>query len=422
MPGHKRNGKFGIIGSEIDITEIDGFDNLHNPKDCLLELEERFASIYNCKKSIISINGTTCGILAAISAICNKSDKIIIARNCHKSVYNACFINQLRVEYIYPCTVSEFNCFGQITQSQIDDAVKNHPDAKAIVITSPTYEGIVSSVESPIPLIVDCAHGAHFVCSNDFPAYPKADIVISSLHKTLPALTQSAVVNIYNEKYIYNIKKYMDIYETSSPSYVLLSSIEKCADFVENNKCNCYIELLRQFRNNVIALENIEILDNDDISRICIKSKTLNGNQLADILRNEYNIEPEMSCNDYVILISTVADDKYAIDMLFDALKGVNNCCHNKTEFVSLSYTKPEKAKESFEVDSNFHETKLDDALNNICAEYVYAYPPGIPILVPGEIIDKNIIDYINNCIDNNTNIISDSGLLPHKILTNGKV
>ena len=214
----------------------------------------------------------------------------------------------------------------------------------------------------------------------------------------------------------------MDIYETSSPSYVLLSSIEKCADFVENNKCNCYIELLRQFRNNVIALENIEILDNDDISRICIKSKTLNGNQLADILRNEYNIEPEMSCNDYVILISTVADDKYAIDMLFDALKGVNNCCHNKTEFVSLSYTKPEKAKESFEVDSNFHETKLDDALNNICAEYVYAYPPGIPILVPGEIIDKNIIDYIKNCIDNNTNIISDSGLLPHKILTNGKV
>lgn len=136
--------------------------------------------------------------MAAISAVAKENSTIIIARNCHRSVYNACFINKLKIEYIEPEYNNEFGCYKQITQSSVDKAIKKTPNACAIVITSPTYEGYVSNITSPIPLIIDAAHGAHFGFSSYLPKQPKADIVIESLHKTLPALTQSAVIHIDN--------------------------------------------------------------------------------------------------------------------------------------------------------------------------------------------------------------------------------
>lgn len=422
MPGHKRNKKFNIISSNIDITEIDGYDNLHNPQECLLELENRCTKLYNSKKSILSVNGSTCCILSAISAVCSPNDKIIIARNCHKSVYNACYIRRLKIEYIIPSINSEFNCFNPITQDDIDNAIKNNPDAKAIVLTSPTYEGIVSNVKSPIPLIIDSAHGAHFGFSDNFPKYPNADIVISSLHKTLPALTQTAIVNIYNDKYIKSVKRYMDIYETSSPSYVLLNSIDICADFLENSKTEfdkLYSYSLN-LRKSIEKLKTYKVLNNDDISRLCIKSLKLNGNDFANVLRNEYNIEVEMSCNDYIILILTVGDDEWAFNMLYKSLKEID-CKYQNYKDIEYKQndciSKPIKECESHEIES----TQLVDSnkcTNLVCAEYIYAYPPGIPIIVPGEIITDSIIKTINTAISNGTNIISDSGFVKDKILT----
>ncbi|MCC8073177.1 MAG: aminotransferase class I/II-fold pyridoxal phosphate-dependent enzyme, partial [Clostridiales bacterium] len=213
MPGHKRNSDFNIPCSDIDITEIDGFDNLHSPKGILADLQQRLKKLYRSADTIISVNGSTCGILSAVSAVSNKGDTIIIARNCHKSVYNACYINELNIVYIEPEFNSEFGCFGKISQEKIDNAITQNPNACAVVITSPTYEGIVSNIKCDIPLIIDAAHGAHFGFANWLPEIPNGDIVVTSLHKTLPALTQSAAVNIYNEKYISYVKKYMDIFE-----------------------------------------------------------------------------------------------------------------------------------------------------------------------------------------------------------------
>ena len=228
MPGHKRNKNFNIPASEIDITEIDGFDNLHSPTDLLDDMQKEIAKLFGAKKSIISVNGSTCCILAAISAVAKENATIIIARNCHKSVYNACYINKLKVEYIEPEYNTEFGCYKNITQKSIDTAITKHPNACAVVITSPTYEGYVSNVSCNIPLIIDSAHGAHFGFADFLSKQAKADIIIESLHKTLPALTQSAVIHINNEKFFKKVKKYMDIYETSSPSYVIMASIEKC--------------------------------------------------------------------------------------------------------------------------------------------------------------------------------------------------
>ncbi|MDE6111542.1 MAG: amino acid decarboxylase, partial [Eubacterium sp.] len=209
MPGHKRNPAFNMNGSEIDITEIKDFDNLHSPNGSILEIEQKLSSSYHSDKSFMLVNGSTVGLLASVFAVTEQKDKIIIARNCHKSVYNACFLRELDVVYIEPEYNEENGFYTVIQQCEIDKAIKNNPDAKAVVLTSPTYEGYVSNVSADIPIIVDGAHGAHFGFGS-FPEYPKGDIVVSSLHKTLPSLTQTAVLNIYNNGLIDKIRMYLD--------------------------------------------------------------------------------------------------------------------------------------------------------------------------------------------------------------------
>ncbi|MCH5320793.1 MAG: aminotransferase class I/II-fold pyridoxal phosphate-dependent enzyme [Eubacterium sp.] len=416
MPGHKRKGKFNITGAEIDITEIDDFDNLHSPKEILAELESDIAKLFGYKKSIISVNGSTCGILSAICAVCDKGDKIIVARNCHKSVYNACFLQELDVVYIEPEFINELGVYGRITQETVDNAVKENYDAKAIVITSPTYEGIVSEIKCDIPIIIDSAHGAHFGFTDWLPNKAEGDIVIQSLHKTLPSLTQTAVVHINNEKYFNKVKMYMDIFESSSPSYILLSSVDRCVDFLKKSKTDFdnYKALLDSFYDKAKKLENITIHTNDDITRLIISAKGYTGTELAEHLRN-CKIEPEGATLNFVILISTIADSEEGFDLLCNALKSMEKRAEIKrfTERINI----PEKNCKSSEV-KNTVITPLDESIGKICGTYVFAYPPDIPIIIPGEIITKEIISYIKLCIDKGVNIISDDNLLPDSILT----
>jgi len=417
MPGHKRNTKFNIPCSDIDITETDGFDNLHKPEDLLKELQEDIADTFGYKKSIISVNGSTCGILSAICAVCSRGDKIIIARNCHKSVYNACYLNELDVIYIEPEYNDEFGVYGKINQSCVDKAVLENPDAAAVVITSPTYEGITSEINCPIPLIVDAAHGAHFAFADWLPKKADGDIVIQSLHKTLPSLTQTAVIHINNETFYDRVKKYMDIFETSSPSYVLLDSIDRCVDFLKNSSISFakYKMLLDSFYNEFDSIDGISVLKNDDPTRIVLSAYTITGTQLADILRTDFNIETEAATLNYVILISTVADTREGFEMLIHALKSIERkaSCKKYRSKPEL----PKKILKSSEI-AQTAAVDINNSRGKICAEYIYAYPPGIPIIVPGEEISSEIIQTIKDMIDNRINIISDSDLLPLKILT----
>ncbi len=416
MPGHKRNRDFGITGAEIDITEIEGFDNLHNAEDILLELEKRTSKIFCSKKSILSVNGSTCCILAAISAVCNKGDTIIIARNCHKSVYNACFINELNIVYIEPDYISEFGIYTNITQDTVDKAIENNPKAKAVVITSPTYEGIISEIKTDIPVIIDSAHGSHFGFADFLPKRTEGDIVINSLHKTLPSLTQTAVIHINNEKYIGSVKKYMDIFESSSPSYILLASIEKCVDFLgnSNNSFHSYKNRLFKFYNKLRKLKNIKVLKNDDPTRIIISANGYSGSELSEHLRNN-GIEAEGFGLNYVILISTVCDTEPGFDILINALN-----CLEERKCVTIDIDKitlPQKIYNPWEINQT-KETEFNHSVEKISGEYVFAYPPGVPIIAPGELIDENTVHYINMLINKGINIISDSNLLPHSILT----
>ena len=416
MPGHKRNKAFGIIGSEIDITEINGFDNLHNPKGVLLDIENRLTKLYGSKKSFTLVNGSTVGILSAVFAVCNEGDTVIIARNCHKSVFNACMLRKLKVIYIEPEFDEENGFYKRITQSAVDKAIFKHPEAKALVITSPTYEGYISEISSPVPLIIDAAHGAHFGLGG-FPDYPKSDIVISSLHKTLPALTQTAVANIYNENYIDKFKLYVDIFETSSPSYVLMSSVERCLDYIQIGSFDEYCKALEAFRS--VKLNSLRIRKSDDISRIVVSTAgtSLSGTELSDILRKKFNIECEASSKNYVILISTVADDESALNMLKEALIEIDNSISKTKKDCFVKPPCPEGAM-IISIDDNSQQTAFNKSVGKTANEFVFAYPPDIPLIVPGEVITREMIAYIEALIKSGVNVISDSALLPDKILT----
>ncbi len=250
MPGHKRQVKMGITSVpnpfSVDITEIDGFDNLHHAEDILKESMNSAAAVYGADRSWYLVNGSTCGILAAIAAAVKPGEKILMARNSHKSAYHAVILNQLEPVYLYPEEVPEFQIPGGIEPEQVERALLEHPEIRAVFVTSPTYEGIVSDIQGiaatahrhGAALIVDEAHGAHlpFGDGNYFPdgaLQEGADLVIQSLHKTLPSLTQTAILHLKSQ--ILDAKKveqYLSVYQSSSPSYILIASMENCVRYM----------------------------------------------------------------------------------------------------------------------------------------------------------------------------------------------
>lgn len=418
MPGHKRNKKFGITGSEIDITEIDGFDNLHCPKGVIADIEKDLEKIYKSKKSLISVNGSSMGIMSAIFAVCNRGDKIIVARNCHKSVFNACMLLELKIIYIEPDYDSTNGYYMRLSQETADKAVKENPDAKAMIITSPTYEGFISEIECDIPLIIDAAHGAHLGLGY-FPKYPSGDIVISSLHKTLLSLTQTAVINIYSEKLIERVKRFNDIFQTTSPSYVLMNSISICADYVLKNRRDfcVFYENLCDLR--LADTDNLRIMYTDDISKIIVSTAgtDISGNDLAEILRDKYKIEVEAYYKTYVLLMTSVADEKERLEYLKKALEEIDEGLICKYEELIKKPPCPKKIMQ-IKIDDEGEETEIDESIGKVSNEFVYAYPPDIPIIIPNEIISTEAIRYIKDSAKNGVNIISDSALIPNKILT----
>ncbi|MBQ7504084.1 MAG: aminotransferase class V-fold PLP-dependent enzyme [Ruminococcus sp.] len=416
MPGHKRNTQ--MLGDDlpydIDITEIKGFDNLHSPSGILLELNNKLNKLYNAKRSYALVNGSTVGILAAVNSIAKEGDTILMARNSHKSVYNAVEIAKANVEYVLP-EYDEFGIAKGITAEQVNSKIND--SIKLVIMTSPTYEGVESEVDvicniahkRNIPVLIDAAHGAHL-----FDSYHNADIVIRGLHKTLPALTQCAAANIYGnlvDPKQFEIK--LSMFETSSPSYVLLSSIEKCVEFINGEKFDEYYKRLNDFYS--IILNNLKLLKYDDIGKLVVFTgyTSITGYELADMLRDN-NIEPEMATQDYIIALTSVCDRISNLNELKIVLEKIDKTL-NKGDYTPNIITQlPKKVYNSFEIDNDIIAVDLKDSIGKVSAEYIWAYPPGIPIIVPGEEISKEIAEYIIN--NKQTDFQSTYGLLTQKI------
>ncbi len=424
MPGHKRRLMDCGNPYSIDLTEIDGFDDLHHAEGILRDAEERAAGLYCSEETHYLVNGSTAGILSAISGCTSFGGTLLMARNSHKSAYHAAFLKRLRTIYLYPKAAvgypqdtGEWGINGSISPDDVEKALEACPEIQAVFLTSPTYDGVVSDVRAigamvhrhGLPLIVDAAHGAHFPFSFHFPedaVVGGADVVIHSVHKTLPALTQSALIHLNGSRIDREkIRKYLAIYQTSSPSYVLMAGIDDCLEWVEKNPgaFDVFWEELQRLREGLQTLEHLRLITvpGMDESKILLSpdGTGLDGRELSGILRREYHIELEMACASYVCAISTVADTRESLGRLFHAFQEVDVSLAGTggglrrimdtvipTICVCTIHEAEEREKELCSV---------EESEGRISGGFIMLYPPGIPILVPGELIDAKLLDRI---------------------------
>ena len=327
--------------------------------------------------------------------------------------------------------MSDDGIFLSVTPESIVTALEEYPAAKLVIITSPTYEGVISDIKSisdsvhshGAKLIVDSAHGAHLGYSEHFPQSAVslgADISIESLHKTLPSLTQTAMLYANSGIDAEKIEYALDIFETSSPSYILLASIDKCLDIIEKDGARLfeeYSENLNAFYKSTAGLKHLEILDftnengafDSDKGKLVISCKNtdITGFGLAEKLRGNYHIEPEMSAPAYIICMTSVYDDAGNFNRLTDALKEIDSSLDSAEISASPSYPKAQvEISISEALNGESENIPLMQAEGRISAEYLWAYPPGIPIIAPGEIITAKIIDYIKFCRKSGCNLL----------------
>ena len=462
MPGHKRREiPDGIPGGfpdpyGIDITEIDGFDNLHHAEGILKDAMDEAAAIYGTDRSWYLVNGSTCGILSAVFATTENGGKILTARNCHKAVYHAICLNRLEAEYLYPEEITEFGINGGIRAEDVRKALEkdamrcagNSGDVRgkitkiqAVLITSPTYEGVVSDIraiadaahEYGIPLIVDEAHGAHLEYADQCHSFPKsaleygADIVIQSLHKTLPCFTQTAILHVKGKLVDQDrISRYLSMFQTSSPSYLFMAGMERCIRYMDGdgrNEMIRYEKRLERFMERMEGLQVLEVLDREicgkyrtvagwDPSKIVVstmRAEDFHGEELAETLRRKYHLEMEMTAPEYVIAMTSLMDTEEGFERLGTALLEIDGVLRRRME----SGRKEKAASETPEglesklshpvrrmliceaMDADTERTAFQDTVGKVSAEFVYLYPPGIPIIAPGEVFTDAIVEKI---------------------------
>lgn len=405
MPGHKRNfEKFPWlrdIGIDIDITEITGADNFNDPEGAFAETEAIAAELWGARHSFPLVGGSTAGILAAIYALTERGDSVLIGRNCHKSVYNAAELLELKTEYIYPETDPALGCYTRATSESVNEALCKRR-ASLVVITSPTYEGFISDVSAIAKvchahgarLLVDEAHGAHL----GFGGFPKsavrcgADMVVQSLHKTLPCPTQTAILHLCCDIPASSVRRSISAFQSSSPSYMLTYGIDQCVRYMAargDADCAALLENLRLFKGLAYP--------NDDPTKIVLP-------------RGDYeNVEFEMTAPGYVIAYAGLGDTEKSLGLL------AQKCRYEFSPPEASAFPAAERAAYPFEICLT-EPVPLDSAKGRIAGEYVWCYPPGSPIVVPGEIVTRETIDCIKALISRKMRVSSTEKALPGAI------
>ena len=426
MPGHKRNPDCYFENPfSWDITEIEGFDDLHHPDGILKEAMEQAASVYGSQETFFLINGSSCGLLAAISGTVKPGGKVLLARNCHKSVYHGALLGQMETKYVYPQILPGWGINGAVLPEDVDKQLEAEPEIQAVVITSPTYEGVVSNIEAiaraahrhHVPLIVDEAHGAHFSFGTRFPETALkrgADIVVQSLHKTLPSLTQTGVLHIGKGSLVSReaIQKFLSVYQSSSPSYVLLASIDRCIRYMDKEgreRMELFYDRLLKLRKNLSSLKEFQLLEGGtdlevDISKLY--GRVLGrGMWLAEKMRLDYGIEGEMADRDSVLFMTSLMDTQEGFQRLLEGLKQADEKLSSEELKAGLerqigSFGKEIYGQKEKTLSQGFFGEKtkklLWDCQGEISGEFVYLYPPGIPILAPGERISAQSLAFLS--------------------------
>lgn len=490
MPGHKRNPLAGLPEgfAELDITEIEGFDNLHHAQGILRDAMEDAAALYGADRTYFLVNGSTCGILAAISSVVPRGETLILGRNAHMSACHAAYLRECHVASLYPEPLEEYGVYGAVSADETERLLAQYPEARAVCITSPTYDGVISDVEKIAEvvhthdkiLIVDEAHGAHFGLDARMPRNSigcGADIVIHSLHKTLPSLTQTALLHVKGGRVDRRrLERFLRIYQSSSPSYLLMASIDRCVRQMRDRRREWFDSFFARREKLIEALSELRVLsvfcggeertgkqsetdmlrsaggrsraetgagrteeagrnacagfDPSKLMIFCDRAG-MTGVELQRILLTKYRLQMEMAGENYVLAILTIMDTDEGYARLAKALKEIDAACEREAadgtalcrqqgeapaavekaapcgedfaaavrslqgqaECVPLTLT---EAMEERAVEA----VALEDAQGRIATEFLYAYPPGISVILPGETMTKEVIALIRRYRD----------------------
>ncbi|WP_285769295.1 aminotransferase class I/II-fold pyridoxal phosphate-dependent enzyme [Peribacillus sp. SI8-4] len=422
VPGHKGGRVFSEKGQAlynrllgIDATELNGLDDLHAPEGAILEAEQLLADLYGAKKSYFLVNGSTVGNMAMILASCREGDKVLVQRNCHKSILHGLMLANVKPIFLQPVFYEEWGIAGGISPKLLEEALRVHRDAKAVVLTYPNYYGLGEDMgkmvklahKRGIPVLVDEAHGAHFQLGDPFPAtaiLAGADAVVHSAHKTLPAMTMGSYLHLQSAHIdAERVSFYLQMLQSSSPSYPIMGSLDLARAYLASFTQDDKKELKRNidlFREGLASLKSIQVLEAPkgifyDPLKVVIQSKKgLSGFELQQLCEAE-GIYTELADPDNLLLILPLL--KKRADFPFhEIIHNINNATAGRTgngksiqadrqlggrsmAGLEMSYSLMKKKKKIL--------VALSKSIGRVSAEMVIPYPPGIPLIMSGEMI-----------------------------------
>ncbi len=426
MPGHKGSriyrengyGDFLDIIMDCDITEIPGADNLFQTESIIAQTMEKYRQLYDVKKSYLLVNGSSGGLISAVLATVSRGGKLVMARNCHKSIFNALPLGDITPVYAYPQTIEEYGVLGGISAEEIAKCLDENPESEAVLVPSPNYYGICSDIKTIAEevhrrgkiLIVDQAHGAHlkFFSKYGMGDFPKAaeeqgaDIVINSIHKTLASWTQSALLNVCTERVDLNIlEDKLQTLESSSPSYPMMATLDISADLLLEKGMNLmctWAENLDFFYEEAKKIPGLVIMEEASLDRtkmnIDMSAYGINGNELEELLM-EKGVFLELVTGNIIMCMSGIGNRRCDYERLIEGLKAIaaerklsGKHRMQQPEALTEKLERTELPKEKLYV-------PIAEAAGRVCATSIIPYPPGVPIACPGEILTAEVLEYV---------------------------
>jgi arginine decarboxylase len=431
VPGHKQGRGNAMLREflgeqclSVDVNSMKPLDNLCHPVSVIKEAEELAADAFGSKYAFLMVNGTSSSVQAMVMSVCKKGEKIIMPRNVHRSAINALVISGAVPIYINPGVNKKLGIPLGMSVEDVKKAIKENPDAKAVLVNNPTYYGICSNLkeitslahEHGMYVLVDEAHGTHFYFGENMPVSAieaGADMAAVSMHKTGGSLTQSSFLLLNCDLHVGYVRQIINLTQTTSGSYLLMSSLDLARrDLVLHGKeiFKKVTQIAEYARSEINKIGSYyafskELIDNDavydfDVTKLSIFTReiVLAGIEVYDLLRDEYGIQIEFGDIGNILAIISVGDRNLAIERLISSLSEIKRLhSKDKTGMFDHEYINPEVVLTPQEA---FYSSKISVPMNEsdekICAEFVMCYPPGIPILAPGERITKEILDYID--------------------------
>ncbi|MBL4930685.1 aminotransferase class I/II-fold pyridoxal phosphate-dependent enzyme [Clostridium paridis] len=436
MPGHKLGRAFNKSILELipssDITEVEGLDNLHNPRGIIKEAQKLLKNCYKSKSSYFLVNGSSSGNLAMIFAAFQEGDKVLVERNCHKSIYNGIMLRKLKPIFLKNSVEKNNDVTLGIDLNNFFKVLEKESDIKGIILTYPNYFGIGVNLktivnkckEKDIKILLDAAHGAHFGFNKNLPENPlkyEIDMIVMSAHKTLPSLTQSAYLHINKEEYKEKIEFYLKIFTSTSPSYIFLLTLDYSRYYLQEKADKEYeilIDRINIFKDNVKKVPYIKVMSKEDLGSEWIFDPTkiviTQGKEYKSIDLEKYLLEKgvqcEMSFGRTVVLIATPFNTQEDFDRLEKAIlelklvksenetyKGYNSYLEIQDGDIIEPYKILDKATTLLDI--NY-------ISGHIAAENITPYPPGIPFIMLGEKISNEKKDKLIELLEDNIDII----------------